>query len=342
MWRNDLSCQLISHAKLTHAYRRVLSSLDIRLPDRLIAYVGPSRVGKSRVTRLIVSEYAGDAPQSPLPTETCPIVRVELPNHTKNNRFSPKAFWHHALHEIKHPMSVSGKLNEKRAQLTEDQLADMFGRALQCMRTHWFLIDEAQHINWALTGQRGACRFLDGLKSFSEQYGVPIILSGAAPLAPTINSTPHVAGRMSWIFHERYYQDRDEDVSEYCRFISESLSRIPCSKDIYSEDTFAALVSASIGIPGLLFRILDASVTEANAREDNTLSVVHIRHGIKFCTISSEVKAEIEAADILAGRTVGSVNSESRAESINSKQSGSIKLKPFQSKPSRIVPESFS
>lgn len=332
----------IWHAKLTQTYRRMLSSLDIRLPDRLIAQVGPSRVGKSRITHLLVSDYAGGTFQSGQSGAVRTIVRVAIPNHNRDNRFSPKAFWLHALHKIEHVMAVSGKLDEKRGRLTEDQLADMFGRALKCLRTHWLIIDEAQHVNWALKGQAGACRFLDGLKSFSEQYEVPIILSGTPQLIPTIDSTPHLAGRVTRIFHERYYQDRDEDVSEYCRLITEALSRVPCCKEVRSNKTFAALITASSGIPGLLFKIIDAAVTEANSRDASQLSAAHIRYAIRCCPISAEMEAEIELGDMLASVRSVQLAADVTAEPRRGKQSSGPKLKPFQSKPSRIVPEEIN
>lgn len=289
----------IPHRNYERCLSEALAALVAAEPGEVISIVGPSRVGKSRLgaelMRLILGRDAdpdGDA---------MPVVSILATNCTNRGIFRTKDFAVHCLEAIRHPIYGVSRpddpWNIARMRLIENTaestLSDAFKEGLMHRKSRYLVIDESQHVQYALSGDPEAAAILDSWKSMAAKAGVVLVLIGAYPLVHVLRLSPHLLGRKHEVHFPRYTLC-DEDLVAFDQILSVYSSVIRLPPTVKSlRDWNHILYPDSLGCIGLLNRGLRHGLAKAHAENAEFLTQDHILAARRSVGDLSEIAAEI-------------------------------------------------
>jgi hypothetical protein len=314
----------ISHKSAVLAEKRLFTQASLGSRGTVIFFLGPTRVGKSRIVSKLAIELAkaiGDA--------SVPVVLVEAAT-AHGGLFSMRHFMLRALDQLNHPF-VDDYARVPKRTYTESDMRIMLERALKTCGTRIFIIDEAHHL---LRTQDSKKRgdYLDSLKSLANTARVILILSGGYELAIYGLDSAHLDGRTRLIEFPRYKSSKT-DQKEFQGILKAIDAFLPWSKGESLLKAHEFIHAGTLGSLGLVLNWCEFAVCEMVALGETRLTRDHFsttRHAKIVQTIYSEIRSG-EAAAIDFSRICAAQNRASATD----QPSGGRKARPFRRKPGR-------
>jgi energy-coupling factor transporter ATP-binding protein EcfA2 len=322
---DDSLPEIFPHAKFDRAYRAMLVYF-LRIPrGRVILLTGPTGSGKSLITRMLLNKhppvYFGNVGM-----RLQPVVLLKARNFMDKGYFSIRDLWLEGLSHIEHPL-VSSPLIHKRLPTTA-RLATAFGRALRAIGTRFLIIDEAQHIREVQGGDRNAQKLLDTLKVFAEDFEVVLVLSGAYPLLQTVELGPQLSRRTHRLPMFRYFSHRPGDLAEFQKIVQFFCNKKKLSYTELIEPLMGELYEASLGICGIVEKILFEVSLGLEVQERNNPSTDDVRQIIRKAAVSRSIQQEtFDGEEFLRSNDPSSDQSQKK-----SRRRGTVVKKPSKKK----------
>ena len=296
---DQIKIMRIPHRNYERALAETLAALVAAAPGEVVCITGPSRVGKSKlvaeIARLVAGNHAttGDG--------LMPVVTVLASNCTNRGVFRTKDFAVHCLEAIQHPIYGVSKPDDPwdiaRARLIENTaestLSDAFRKGLKIRRTIYVIIDESQHVCYALGGDLEAAAILDSWKSLAAKANVVLVLVGAYPLIDVLRLCPHLLGRKHQIHLPRYYAT-EEDLLVFDQILDSYTAAVRLPPGVRTLRQWNDLLYPdSLGCIGLLSGWLRGGLAIAQAQNAEFLTKEHLLAARKALGDLKEIASEI-------------------------------------------------
>ncbi|PLY12616.1 MAG: hypothetical protein C0631_16575 [Sedimenticola sp.] len=325
----------IPHKKYEESVEKIASGIFVSSPGEVVCIVGPSRVGKTTAAYEACRQLI---PENELIHDSdMPIVRVRLRNSLNGGRFDSVLFIRSALVAIKHPIfgvveSVDPfgiEFDKQTSRISESRLFEFFARAVIARNTKYLIIDEVQHLKYAIKGEEGAAAILDSWKAFAEETGVILILIGTYPILDILTLSAHMLGRTDNVEFERYKRNK-VDIEQFQLILNTLDSIVPFSEGKLSEQN-QFLYEGAYGCLGLLLRWLRGAIGHALALGKSEISMSDLRAHLKRQDDLASIRLEIDRGEDAIAR--GPTQVEKQSANLKEKSQKKRKPPPFQSKP---------
>lgn len=294
---------VIDHREYTRALEEAYAHLALAGSDTVVMVVGPTRVGKSRIRRVVAERL------SPQDSGTVSRYRhticVESAN-AQGGLFSMKHFTLRALAEVSHP--IYGHTEDMPDQLpqslrlnrSETYLRLALEKAMIYRQTKWLLVDEAHHL-LRVSSRSRAADILDSLKCLGNTTGAAIGMFGGYELLDAGLASAHLNGRMRIVHFPRYGRT-PRDTHEFDRVVDLLNRLVPLTKGFSLMRYRDALYEGTAGCIGLLIDWVKAALAQAAA--DAEFKGLSKRHFVqsKYENQLDEVLADIELGEKLLKR----------------------------------------
>lgn len=246
-----------------------LSHITLAAPGEVVCIMGPSRVGKSRLSwairELVNQSGVGIHDRQSL------SIGVRASNCAKNGSFSTKAFVTKALQELQHPIfggqknvGDGGDSTGRQYGTSEHDLWLALERGLPAAGKRYMFVDETQNIIRAI-GKNGPAGVLDAWKCVAEDAGVVLVLTGTYPLHSVLQTAGHVVGRKGAVHFPRYQVTR-EDIVGFNQILRTYSKYLPLAPHVGTLDRYSQyFYMGSMGCIGLLERWLRNALSIAMA-----------------------------------------------------------------------------
>lgn len=243
--------------KIPHRnWRAALNELYISLlsasPGEVVCMTGPSRSGKTKLSKEVQSFLSGDRGSPTFNQYLC--ISVIASNTGKDGRFSTKAFAARLLEAVDHP-SLELLDDFARAsrldRLTENAIITMLVRSLQRRGVRYLFIDEAQHVQYSAKGSQAPSAVMDSWKCLAEAAGIVLVIVGAYPVLSVIKQSPHLSGRTR-IVHCKPYTANKADMEELLSITQTFLVRSGHKLQVSLADYVSVVLENTLGCIGLL------------------------------------------------------------------------------------------
>lgn len=293
----------IPHRNYERALAEALTALVAAEPGEVVCLIGPSRSGKSRLAgelaRIIVGDHAIAG------NDLMPVVTVLATNCTNRGIFRTKKFVTRCLEAIRHPIYGISRPDDPwgiaRSHLidktSESILSDAFIKAVEIRGSMYLVVDESQHVRYALGGDWEAAAILDAWKSLAEEAKVILVLVGAYPLINVLQLCPHLLGRKHQIHLPRYgATEKDLIVFDQILDVYSSVLRLPVGVQSLRGWNHL-LYPNSLGCIGLLGRGLRQGLAIAHVENSDCLTKDHLLATRRPLGDLRELAAEIAAGE---------------------------------------------
>lgn len=340
---NSIKIVRIPHRNYERALAETLAALVAAAPGEVVCITGPSRVGKSRLVAELAKLIAGD--HASINDGLMPVVTVLASNCTNRGVFRTKDFAVHCLEAIQHPLYGVSKPDDPwdiaRARLldntAESTLSDAFRKGVKIRRAIYVIIDESQHVCYALGGDLEAAAILDSWKSQATKAEVVLVLVGAYPLIEILRLCPHLLGRKHQIHFPRYY-DTEEDLLVFDQILDAYTAAIRLPPGVRSlREWNYLLYPDSLGCIGLLSGWLRGGIAVAHAQNTEYLTKDHLLAARKTLGDLKEIALEIATGE--QALKCRSDDEKEQAPVISNATPDNVKRKrsrkPFKKKPRR-------
>ena len=196
---------LISHPRLQEALDAIIQATcppgegaSVRRPGTIVLVIGPSRVGKTTLIRLL-EERLTSMSQAQLLSDPSfiPFASI-LAAGTGTNRFEWAEYYRAVLRALQDPF-VDGKVARIRAR----ELREAMETALKERKPLAIIVDEAHHLAEAVRGSRLQSQ-LNHLKHFENATGVSHVLVGTYEMRPFRKANAQLACRSVDVHFPRY------------------------------------------------------------------------------------------------------------------------------------------
>lgn len=324
----------IVHDIWSNVYEQVFALANINALDRVIAVIGPSRVGKSK---LILALENTLAPRNGQNNEMT-VLSVIASNNGPGGRFSSKSFVLQMLDKLQHPVySIphGESPNDPKAfsftRATEHTLNLALEKAIFHRKVKYLIIDEVQHIRYGMKSHQLYESYLDSLKCLAQKTNIVLIIVGTYPILEVIKESPHFVGRLSKVHFRRYMLTEFDKVNflAILKRFEEILTPI-CPKEFLIKNA-DFLYQYSLGVIGLLANWL-MNATMVAQLEGKTLSRELLEHNKLDRALLESVEKEIlQGEHFFTNENDGQVGEKKK----ESKTRGRPAVKPFQAKPKR-------
>jgi len=315
----------IPHPRYREVELSFFTQIVMGAPGSVLLLVGPTRVGKSRLTRSVARRLVED----PCTDGELPVIIVEAAT-THGGLFSMKHFTMRALQELRHPMFGDFGFIIRQSE-SETQLRIKLEQAILHRKTQYVFIDEAHHL-LRTNHSRQAADILDSLKCLANSTGVILVLAGGYELFTAGLSSAHLNGRMRVIEFARYGKSEQDELN-FLGILQGLDAHLPW-KNGQSLIKHATYIQAgTLGCLGLLLGWINSALCEMTSRGDLTLRLEHFietRFEEQIALISREITTgEAAMKRLRPNRTTK--NDTSRSCPPKKAQNG----RPFQRKPER-------
>jgi hypothetical protein len=259
----------LDHENFRVAYNRAYAQASLAPPGQVIAIVGPTRVGKTTLSRRLATELVRDSHDEV--ESFIPLIRIEAAT-TNQGKFSTKHFTLRALQELADPITTSDNISFRR-NLSETHLRLQLEQCIRYRKTHYLLIDEAHHL-LRTPSQLRAGEVLDTFKCLGNSTGLVTIFIGGYELLGTCFSSAHLNGRLT-IIDFPPYTGAPESTNEFDRILLTLDGLLPFSAKQSLLKHRDVIYSGSLGCLGLLVGWAINALAEMQARGDKALAIGH-------------------------------------------------------------------
>src|SRR5437667_5188445 len=286
---------LISHPRLLEALETTLQAIcppgegaSTRRPGTMVLVIGPSRVGKTTLIRLLEERLTSMSKvQMQASPSFIPFASV-LAAGAGTNRFEWAEYYRAVLRALHDPF-VDGKVVRIRAR----ELREAMKTALIERKPLAVIVDEAHHLAEAARGSRLQSQ-LNHLKHFENATGASHILVGTYEMRPFRKANAQLACRSVDVHFPRYDASIDADARAFQSIVWALQRQLPVEKEPLLLDHWEFLYARSIGCIGLLKMHLNRALNLALAEKAKTVTLAHVRK-----TAPSETRVELALRNAL-------------------------------------------
>lgn len=268
----------ISHPRLQEALEDIIQAIcppgeqaSTRRPGTMVLVIGPSRVGKTTLIRLLEERLLART-QALMTSDPCfmPFASI-LAEGSGANRFEWAEYYRAVLRALHDPF-VDGKVARIRAR----ELREAMETALRERKPLAVIVDEAHHLAEAARGSRLQSQ-LNHLKHFENAAGVSHILVGTYEMRPFRKANAQLACRSVDVHFSRYDASIDADAQIFQSVVWALQRQIPVEKEPPLTDHWEFLYARSIGCVGLLKMHLNRALNLALTENAKTVTLTHLR-----------------------------------------------------------------
>jgi len=286
---------LISHPRLQEALGAILQSIcppeegaSTRRPGTMVLVIGPSRVGKTTLIRLLEERLLSRSKALMLADLSCiPFASISAPE-SETSHFEWGEYYRAVLRALHDPF-VDGKI----ARIRTRELREAMETALLERNPLAIIVDEAHHLVKASSGSRLQSQ-LNQLKHFENTTGVSHILVGTYEMRPFRKVNAQLACRSVDVHFSRYDAALDADAKVFQSVVWALQRQLPVEKEPELLNHWEFLYARSIGCIGLLKMHLNRALNLALAERAKTVPLLHVRK-----TALSETRVELALRNAL-------------------------------------------
>ncbi len=269
---------LISHPRLQEALEATLQAIcppgegaSTRRPGTMVLVIGPSRVGKTTLIRLLEERLLTRTKELMVSDPSFMPFASILAAGPGTGRFEWAEYYRAVLRALHDPF-VDGKV----ARIRVRELREAMETAL-CERSPLaIIVDEAHHLAEAA---KGSClqSQLNHLKHFENATGVSHILVGTYEMRPFRKVNAQLACRSVDVHFPRYDAANEEDAQLFRSVLWALQRQLPVEKEPLLVDSWEFLYARSIGCIGLLKMHLNRALNLALTEQARTVTLTHLR-----------------------------------------------------------------
>jgi hypothetical protein len=290
---------LIEHPRLREALDHILQTVGppgdgatMRRPGTMVLVIGPPRVGKTTLIRLLeerlLAQAIGQMEHDP---GFIPFASITTAGPDAS-RFDWRTYYRAVLRGLRDPF-VDGKI----ARIRERELREAMESALLHRRPIAVIVDEAHHLAKTSSG-RHLQDNLDQLKYFENLTGVSHLLVGTYDLRPFRKVNAQLACRSVDVHFSRYDAAKDDDAQVFRSVLWALQRQLPVEQEPPLVDQWEFLYARSIGCIGLVKMHLNRALTMALAEGKKTVTLTHLRK-----TAMPEARVELALRNALESET---------------------------------------
>ncbi len=270
---------LIEHPRLLEALETTVRTIcspgagsQLRRPGTMALVIGPSRVGKTTLIRLLEEHlliYAKAQMQHD-PTYI-PFASITAPEPGVGG-FDWTDYYRQVLRQLGNPF-----VDSKTAPIHVRAMREAVGAALIHREPLAIIVDEAQHLAKVRSGRK-LQDHLDHLKHFENLTGVSHILVGTYDMRPFRKVNAQLACRSVDVHFPRYDLMKDEDCQIFRSVLWALQRQMPMEEEpLLVEHHWEFLYARSIGCIGLLKMHLNQALNLALLEGARTVTETHLR-----------------------------------------------------------------
>ncbi|HEX6477547.1 MAG TPA: ATP-binding protein [Ktedonobacteraceae bacterium] len=269
---------LISHSRLQEALGAILQEIcppgegaSTRRPGTMALVIGPSRVGKTTLIRLLEEQLlAKSRALMASDPSFIPFASI-LAAGAGTNRFEWTEYYRAVLRALQDPF-VDGKV----ARIRTRELREAMETALKERKPLAIIVDEAHHLAEAARGSRLQSQ-LNHLKHFENATGASHILVGTYEMRPFRKANAQLACRSVDVHFSRYDAAIDADAQVFQSVVWALQRQLPVEQEPALVDHWEFLYARSIGCVGLLKMHLNRALNLALTEQAKTVTLTHLR-----------------------------------------------------------------
>ena len=269
---------LIEHARLLEALDVTLQTIcpvgvgaSMRRPGTMVLVIGPSRVGKTTLIRLLEERLLSHtAVQMQSDPSFMPFASITAAG-PEAGRFDWQDYYRAVLRSLHDPF-VDGKT----ARIPARALREAMETALIERKPLAVIVDEAHHLAKAASGRRLQDQ-LDHLKHFENVSGVSHILVGTYEMRPFRRVNAQLACRGIDVHFPRYDAAKEEEARVFRSVVWALQRQLPVEQEPRLVEQWEFLYARSIGCIGLLKMHLNRALHVALAEQAKTVTRTHLR-----------------------------------------------------------------
>ncbi len=269
---------LISHPRLLEALEATLQAIcppgegaSTRRPGTMVLVIGPSRVGKTTLIRLLEERLTSmSKAQMQVSPSFIPFASI-LAAGAGTNRFEWAEYYRAVLRALHDPF-VDGKVARIRAR----ELREAMETALCEREPLAIIVDEAHHLAEAARGSRLQSQ-LNHLKHFENATGVSHILVGTYEMRPFRRVNAQLACRSVDVHFPRYDAAIDADAQVFQSIVWALQRQLPVEQEPALVEHWEFLYARSIGCVGLMKMHLNRALNLALTEKAETVTLRHLR-----------------------------------------------------------------
>src|SRR6266567_3216580 len=269
---------LISHPRLQEALETILQAIcppgegaSTRRPGTMVLVIGPSRVGKTTLIRLLEERLTSMSKAQMLSDPSFIPFASILAAGPGTNRFEWAEYYRAVLRALHDPF-VDGKV----AQIRTKELRAAMETALLERKPLAIIVDEAHHLAEAARGSRLQSQ-LNHLKHFENATGTSHILVGTYEMRPFRKVNAQLACRSVDVHFPRYDAAIDADAQVFQSIVWALQRQLPVAQEPALIEHWEFLYARSIGCVGLLKLHLNRALNLALAEQAKTVTLTHLR-----------------------------------------------------------------
>ncbi len=288
----------IEHLSLLQARDAVLRTIcspgegsSLNRLGTMVLVIGPSRVGKTTLIRLLEQELIARAGERLLrePAHR-PFVSINATG-PGSGRFDWIDYYVAVLRQVNNPF-----LDRKPSAIRVRDMREAMEEVLIQHHPYAVIVDEAHHLAKAANG-RTLQDQLDHLKDLENRTGVCHVLVGTYEMRRFRTVTPQLAGRSVDVHFRRYDATKKEEREEFRSVLWALQRQLPLEiEPPLVEQHWEMLYARSLGCIGLLKLHLIRALALALTEHAQTITETHLR-----ATAPSEERVKEMLGAALAG-----------------------------------------
>jgi len=290
---------LIEHPHLRDALDQIVQTIcppgegaRRRRPGTMGLVIGPSRVGKTTLIRLLEERLlAQGAHQMERDANFIPFASITAAGPNAS-RFDWRTYYRAVLRGLQDPF-VDGKI----ARIRERELREAMETALLQRRPIAVIVDEAHHLAKTSSGRHLQDQ-LDHLKYFENLTGVSHLLVGTYELRPFRKINAQLACRSVDIHFPRYDAAKEEEAQAFRSVLWALQRQLPVEQEPQLVEQWEFLYARSIGCIGLVKMHLNRALNLALTEKKKTVQLSHLRK-----TALPEARVELALRNALESET---------------------------------------
>jgi len=258
----------------------------------MVLVIGPSRVGKTTLIRLLEERLARLAKsQMERDASFIPFASITAAG-PHASRFDWRTYYRAILRGLQDPF-VDGKI----ARIRERELREAMETALLQRRPLALIVDEAHHLAKTASGRHLQDQ-LDHLKYIENLTGVSHLLVGTYELRPFRKINAQLACRSVDIHFSRYDAAKEEEAHVFRSVLWALQRQLPVEQEPQLVDQWEFLYARSIGCIGLVKINLNRALNLALTEKKKTVTLAHLRK-----TALPEARVELALRNALESET---------------------------------------